>query len=266
MKTIQQRRPFFLTTATNSFQGIRRPRGWLAVILSAALLCCSCASLTPDRVQFWADLARQAAQVGLQIWLAKHPEHRGNIAEILAAMGRLSVQPPGLESGVTEEQLLAALPTRVLTGEKAELFLTDKSVLIRDKKSGKSKLVDAENREPVMRAIRQGMRDALTPKPPMPERTRRVAPVAQPPHVIYVTNQQVIVLPPNEPAFAVAPKPVLVHAPVVESPTPAVPAGKHSPRGRVGIFTVERRSGTNEWVEVQSFTGPASEYRVRRVR
>lgn len=264
-------------------------------IALAALLFTSCASLTPDQAKFWADLAGQAAQVGLQIWLQQNPEHRENVKEIVDAMGRRSIQPPGLESsGPTEEQFLAALPVRALggPGSRADLFITETSLLIHDKTTGKSKMVDGKDRAKVLKAIREGMRRAVTPLPPMPVRRVAAPPRAMTGVEALRSNPDgIVVLSPQDDwreFFSRHPNArwVITNGspyttlevrdgtstnslpPVVESHTPTVanPAtvpNKFAPR--LGVYRVEKREGTN-WSEVSSFSSGLGEFRVKRVR
>lgn len=321
MKTITQRRPFFLTTAT-PVQGCH-PRGWLAVILSAALLCCSCSTLTPDRIAVLAALAGNAAQIGVEEWLRQHPTHRESFAAVARAIAAFLAAQGGSaeerESKVVE--LLSSMPTRTLASKEGGLYLTGTpgtnqpqrgELVVWDETLKKASVIEGAATEPVLKAVRDGMRRALAVKAPMPTPPRFLymgwtndpafAVVSPPPLPRAVTGVEALRAQPrpdphpertnrgtlwqqaipyldrtntlrviqldywDEPVRPEpTPKPVLVHTPVVESPTPAVQAPKHAPQRRVGIYTVERRNGTN-WVEVQSFTSGPAEFRVRRVR
>lgn len=216
------------------------------------LLLCSCSTMTPDRIALLSALAGSAAQLGLQLYLQNNPTHRPGVQAVVDALKLIQV--PTEQSVATE---LQSLPTTTLRGSESELYVAnDNTLRIYDAKSGKTfDVPPGLAGEAVARAIRAGMRRAVEPVPPLPARVKRVPPS---PQLVYVTNQQVIVLPANEPAFAVA-------RPVVESPTPATQAAKHAPRGRVGIYSVERKA-SNVWIEVQSFTSGPAEFRVRRVR
>lgn len=239
----QQRRPFF-QTATTSIRG-RRLRGWLAVILTALL--CSCASLTPDRIAVLAALAGNAAQIGVSLWLDKNPDHRGSfeavaraIAAFLAAQAGPGVAPEAKEATVAE--LLSSLPTPTLASKEGELYVSGDNLVIWDAKLKKASTVEGAAVEPVLKAVKEGMRRALVPKPPKP-------------YPLPIRARE---------SLTAVPQPITNLTPI--STPLVVPAGKFAPRGRgVGIYSVERKTGTN-WTEVQSFTSGPAEFRVRRVR
>lgn len=246
------------------------------LVVPLVLLLCSCSTMTPDRIALLSALAGSAAQIGLQIYLSNNPTHRPGAQAVVDALRRIEV--PTEQAVATE---LQSLPTTTLKGPESELYVADTGKLvIWDKQRKKAfDVPPGLAGEAVARAVRDGLRRAMVVRPPMPTPRRFlsmgwtndpafavVSPPPLPPAKSPYTLEAMHGVPTNNayPPGWFAPTGILTA--VVESPTPAVPAGKHSPRSRVGIYTVERRDNTN-WVEVNSFTsGPAAEFRVRRVK
>lgn len=173
----QQRRPFFqAVNNVNLLQRILewvesrfRPCGRIAAIL-AVLLFTSCASLTPERVNLLAAIAGQAAMIGAQQWLAKHPEHRLSFEAVIAAIQSL------IKAGVTNQaayaELLNGLPTPTLAGPSGELYVTEDRLVIWDSELRKAVAVEGKAEAPVIRATVAGLKRGLAPLPPMPTVSR----------------------------------------------------------------------------------------------
>lgn len=132
----------------------------------AALLFCSCASLTPERVQVLSAIAQQAAHLGVQEWLRTHPTHRDSFQLVLSTLTAL------LRAGETNQAVYAAylnsLPTRTLAGPAGELYVTGDRLVIWDAELEKAVAVEGRAEQPVIRATVAGMTRALGPQPPMP--------------------------------------------------------------------------------------------------
>lgn len=259
----QQRRPFFQTvkSVVKSPEQRSEPRSRLRglAVIFAALLLTSCASLTPENRAVILDLVGSALQTGLRIWLGggfpQPPEATSAVDTVVGELAGLSNRgTPATEAEVAE--VLRKLPEGVLKGTTAEVYLSGNNIVLWDARRFEAYEVDRKSAPAVAKAARVALMAGMKPVPPLPERVAappRAMAQPQPPLIVYVTNQTVLLVP-----QAVTP-------PVVESPTPApaVPAGKFAPR--TGIYRVEKRDGTN-WVEVSSFTSGPAEFRVKRVR
>lgn len=139
----------------------------------AALLFCSCASLTPERVQVLSAIAQQAAHLGVQEWLRTHPSHRDAFQLVLSTLTGL------IKAGETNQAVYAAylnsLPTRTLAGPAGELYVTGDKLVIWDAELEKAVAVEGRAEQPVIRATVAGMQRALGPQPPMPTAKRQPA-------------------------------------------------------------------------------------------
>lgn len=189
MKLQQCRRLFFKTATSNTnrlkevgdcvWKRCFRPCGWIAVTLSAALLVMSCSSLTPERVSVLSQIAGQAAALGAEEWLAKHPEHRQAFLDAVAALGAVlktdtsesPLAPQSIEDAAVS--FLSKLPTGTLRGKDGELYVTGDtngpaSLVVWDPALKKGVEVSGESARPVVKQIYLGMRRALGPKPPVP--------------------------------------------------------------------------------------------------
>lgn len=184
MKIQQCRRLFFKTATSNTnrkevgdcvWKRCFRPCGGIAVMLSAALLVMSCSSLTPERVSVLSQIAGQAAALGAEEWLAKHPEHRQVFSNAVAELGAFlktdEKNPQTLEDAAVS--FLAKLPTGTLRGKDGELYVTGDtngpaSLVVWDPALKKGVEVGGESARPVVKQIYLGMRRALGPKPPVP--------------------------------------------------------------------------------------------------
>lgn len=142
-----------------------------------------CTTLTPDRIQVLAMIAGQAAQVGAQEWLVKHPEHRAAFNLVMVAINNF------VRSGETNmakyTALLESLPTSTLRGEAGEVYIAGEPaenelgpkaaahLVIWDNELKKAVKVTGELERPVQRAIRDGLRRACAPQPPpLPGKSR----------------------------------------------------------------------------------------------
>lgn len=171
----------------------------------ALLFFTSCASLTPERISVLAAIAGQAAQLGAQEWLAKHPEHRNAFNLVIDSISAF------IRAGETNmakyTELLESLPTSTLRGEAGEIYITGNPrdanqvatvlqtnfigaglavvvltnapaaskahLVIWDKELNKAVRVTGALEQPVQRAVRDGLRRAVGPTPPMPPRVGR---------------------------------------------------------------------------------------------
>lgn len=178
---LKQRRLFFqaktsgasgLTSTINRGRIIRllSCEGLLATL--TALLFFGCASLTQDRVTVLAAIAGQAAQVGAQEWLAKHPEHRALFTAALAELTALA--GAGITTNSTNGMAVASalerlstLPTATLAGPDGAVYIRREDIVVWDGR----KMVEVQGAAtvPVIKAIRVGLRRAMVPLPPVPE-------------------------------------------------------------------------------------------------
>jgi len=129
------------------------------------ILLMGCASLTPERINVLAQIAGQAAQLGAQEWLAKHPEHRAAFDAVIVAISALVRN--GNTNILAYTELLSSLPTDTLRGVDGELYLSD-TLIVYDKELRKSTRIVGAAEKPVMDAVRVGLRRAVGPVPPMP--------------------------------------------------------------------------------------------------
>lgn len=186
MKPIQQRRMFFQTVgklSTAATARVQQPRASLslAAAICAALLFCSCTRLTPDRVALLSAIAGQAAQVGVEEWLAKHPTQREAWAIAISAFAN------AVKTGETNPvSYLKSLPVSSLAGPEGALYVTgtrssnkvDKAILVVwDNETQKSVAATGPAEEPVQRAVMAGLKRGLAEKPPKlpPPDWRRLA-------------------------------------------------------------------------------------------
>lgn len=168
-----------------------------------------CASLTPERINVLAQIAGQAAQLGAQEWLREHPTHRDAFNLVIAAISAF------VRNGETDmakyTELLESLPSGTLRGEAGELYITGSPrdtnqvatvlqtnfisaglsvvvltnapvvskarLVIWDKELNKAVRVTGALEKPVQRAVRDGLRRAVGPAPPMPPSVGRAVPV-----------------------------------------------------------------------------------------
>lgn len=178
---LKQRRLFFqaktsgasgLTSTINRGRIIRllSCEGLLATL--TALLFFGCASLTQDRVTVLAAIAGQAAQVGAQEWLAKHPEHRALFTAALAELTALA--GAGITTTSTNEMAVASalerlsqLPTATLSGPDGAVYMRMADLAVWDGR--KIVVLQGAATVPVLKAIRVGLKRAMAPLPPAPE-------------------------------------------------------------------------------------------------
>lgn len=132
-----------------------------------------CTTLTPDRISVLAQIAGQAAQLGAQQWLAQHPEHRDAFNLVIAAINDFVRQ--GKTNMVEYTELLSSLPTGTFRGDAGELYITD-TLVVWDRDLGRSTRIVGAAERPVRMAVRDGLRRAVGPKPPMPPRVGRSRP------------------------------------------------------------------------------------------
>jgi hypothetical protein len=180
---IKQRRLFFMRAA-KALEALHL-HGWIAVILSATLLF-GCTSLTPERVNVLAAIAGQAAAMGAEEWLLKHPQHRAAfdavIAELVAVHKNGNTNEQALEDAFVER--MSSLPTDTFRGRDGELYLTGErkdggargGLVVWDAQLKKSVPVRGEATRPVLKATLVGLKRAMVPKPPAPvvARARKV--------------------------------------------------------------------------------------------
>lgn len=263
MKTIQQRRPFFqAVTNENSLQRIlkcvvsrfRYCRRIAATF--AVLLLISCTSLTPDRVNLLAAIAGQAAQIGAQEWLAKHPDHRAAFGLVIDELQRL------LKAGETNQAQYAtnlnSLPTATLAGPSGELYVTEDRLVVWDAELKKAVAVEGKAEQPVIRATVAGLKRAMLPLPPMPVASRAGRTLPR------VTANRV-----TFPVFTptVALTNVAATVPVQLSPEPDAAPPLQLSRTNVtrSVVDVTHNEGAASMVSVRWVLGPNSVYHVERM-
>lgn len=138
----------------------------LAIFAALLFFLFGCASLTQDRVAVLSAIAGQAAQVGAQDWLARHPDQKPIFDSIIIGIAAL------VKGGVTNQmayvELLNALPTATLAGTAGELYITEERLVIWDAELKKAVAVGGAAERPVLRATISGLRRALAPLPPAP--------------------------------------------------------------------------------------------------
>jgi hypothetical protein len=148
-----------------------------------ALLFFGCASLTPDRVNLLAQIAGQAAQIGAQQWLVKHPEQRQLFNDVIAAITVL------VQQGVTNQhayvEQLQRLPVTTLAGPEGAVVIKPEHLVIRDTVAKKDTILTEPATMPVLRSTVVGLRKGTAPLPPVPVVVvplvkRRVPPVGTP--------------------------------------------------------------------------------------
>lgn len=181
---IKQRRLFFQAAKSTDSQNrsSRIPRTAFRlcgriVAIFAALLFFGCASLTPDRVALLAQIAGQAAQIGAQNWLAKHPDQKQLFNDVIAAITAL------VQAGITNQQAyveqLHRLPTTTLAGPEGSVVVKTDHLVITDKVADKATVLTEPATMPVVKATLSGLRKGCTPLPPVPVVV--VSPVKRPP-------------------------------------------------------------------------------------
>lgn len=173
--TTQQHRSFFQTvgrlwTAATARAQLPPASLSLATAIVTVLLFLGCTSLTPDRVALLSAIAGQAAQVGVEEWLAKHPEQREAWAIAISAFAN------AVKTGETNPvSYLKSLPVSSLAGPEGALYVTgnrssnkvDKAILVVwDNETQKSVAATGPAEEPVQRAVMAGLKRGLAEKPP----------------------------------------------------------------------------------------------------
>lgn len=196
--TTQQRRSFFqavgklYSAATFRAQQARASLS-LAAVIFTALLCLSCTSLTPERVNVLSAIAAQAAQLGAQEWLAKHPEHRESFLLVIAAFQN------ALRTGDTNPvAFLKSLPVSSLAGPAGELYVTDgrssndvqkATLVVWDSELNKSVRAEGALEKPVAMATLAGLKRGVAQMPPkFPPELDRVRRGHVPPIAVAITN------------------------------------------------------------------------------
>lgn len=224
-----------------------RKSNWKLALPLAALLLTSCSILTADRLAVLAALAGNAVQSGVEAWLVEHPEHRGSfeaiaraIAALLANRGVASDEVVVREARKAEViALLTNLPPvaakGAFVGKGSDVYFSDGRLLVWDGKTGKSTVIDGAAVDPVLRAMREGMRRALIPMPPKLH-----------PHPIRPLDTNVD-----------------KGVPIPLVPAPEAPVLVRAVRR--GDLVIERRGQGTNWVVV-GLTNGVGEWRVRRVR
>jgi len=143
-----------------------RPCGRIAAILTALLfLTSSCSSLTPERVHLLASIALQAAQIGAQVYLAKHPDKKpwfDAVTQAASDLMRLERTPQVIE-------MLQNLPTDTLSGKDGEVYITEKRIVIWDSTTSKATVAQGKAESPVLKATVLGLKRASHPLPPLPK-------------------------------------------------------------------------------------------------
>lgn len=223
----------------------------LLSLLAATFLFCSCSTLTPDRIAVIAALAGNAAQIGVESWLVRHPEHRASfqaVANAIAAFLAAQGGPPATAKEATVAELLSSLPTPTLASREAELYVTGDNLVVWDARANKASTVEGPAVEPVLKAVREGMGRALAPMPPMPGRVRALvtAPGSSPGLVAGADTTPAV-------KKSLTTEPLKVTAP----PQPIPDA----------VFALERRVDGTNWMRVRLYTNSAADrFQVLRVR
>lgn len=179
----QQRRSFFQTvgrlwTAATARALLPRASLSLAAAICAALLFLGCTtSLTPDRVALLAAIAGQAAQVGVEEWLAKHPTQREAWAIAISAFANAVRNRETNAVGY-----LNSLPVSSLAGPSGELYVSGDRLVVWDGEAQKAVAATGALEDPVQRATVSGLKRGLAEKPPkLPPRLTRRAPAPSAP-------------------------------------------------------------------------------------
>lgn len=168
MKLTQQRR-FFQTNGQckRAFvAGVSKLKLHRLTAIFAALLFFGCASLTQDRVSLLVQIASQAAQIGAQQWLVKHPDQRQLFNDVIAAIAVL-VQAGNTNQLAYVEQL-KRLPTTTLAGPDGAVVIASEHLIIKDAVANKATIVTEPATMPVVKATLAGLRKGCTPLPPVP--------------------------------------------------------------------------------------------------
>ncbi len=143
---------------------MKRLLGQLGLIAVMSLL--GCASITPETVNLLAQIAGQAAQIGAQNWLVRHPDQRQLFDDVIAAITVL------VRVGITNQhayvEQLNRLPTTALASDSGAVVVTSTNLVIVDTKRSKATVLKEPATMPVVKATLGGLRKGTGPLPPVP--------------------------------------------------------------------------------------------------
>lgn len=145
------------------------------------VLLMGCTSLTPERISLLAAIAGQAAQIGAANWLVKHPDQRP--AFDLAIMILSDLVRRGETNQLAYINVLEGLPLATFSGPAGDLNITgtpknptvvpwEPKLVIWDAGLEKATVVQGKAEMPVMRATVAGLKRAVAPRPPLPDKLR----------------------------------------------------------------------------------------------